>query len=180
MGKQENYRSFQRDTTDKILDDRPRPDSFPPASLLYDGFGYFKDVFSRQGDVCPLDTKRRGLETAVDSFAEKMTALYDKEADKREEDLRASNKILSFRGGGSNKLMWTSIDTGRSDTHYDRSQDAASCVIQFKNEFVDITSMPMIELTGYAAHSHKEAMGRHREVFRSWRVPCLGLLSSVS
>ena len=180
MGKQENYRSFQRDTTDKILDDCPRPDSFPPASLLYDGFGYFKDVFSRQGDVCPLDTKRRGLEMAVDSFAEKMTALYDNEADKREEDLRALNKILSFRGGGSNKLMWTSIDTGRSDTHYDRSHDAASCVIQFKNEFVDITSMPKIELTGYAAHSHKEAMGRHREVFRSWRVPCLGLLSSVS
>ena len=89
--------------------------------------------------------------------------------------LRALNRILFLRGGGSNKLMWASIDTGRSEAHYDGSHDAASCVIQFKNELVDITSMPMIELAGCAAHSHKEAMGRHREVFRSWRVPCLGL-----
>ena len=69
--------------------------------------------------------------------------------------------------------MWTSID--RSEAHYDRSHDAASCAIQFKNELIGITSMPMIELAGYAAHSHKGAMERHREVFSSWRVPCLGL-----
>ena len=110
---------------------------------------------------------------AVDSFAEKMTGYYDQEADRREEGLRALNKILSLRGG--NKLMAGSIGTCRSDGHYDGPHEAASCVVEFRNELVDISSMAMVELTAYAAHSHMQAMEHSREVFSSWRVPCLGL-----
>ncbi|KAI0252130.1 hypothetical protein BJV78DRAFT_1352562 [Lactifluus subvellereus] len=171
MGKLDNYRSLQK----KILYDRPGPDSLPPISLLYVGFGYFMDVFRRREDIHDLGMKRQGLEMAVDSFAEKMANIYDNEADRREEGLRALNKILSLRGGGVNKPMAASIGTCRSGGHYDGPHEAASCVIVFKNELVDISAMPMVELTTYAAHSHKQAMERSREVFSGWRVPCLGL-----
>jgi RIO1 family len=175
MGKLANYRSLQRIPTQKILDDRPRPDSVPPVSLLYDGFGYFMDIFSRRGEICDLDTKRQDLETAVDSFAEKMTYVYNNEANRREEGLWALNNILSLRSGGGNKLMAASIDTCRTDGHYDGPHEATACIVEFKNELVDIGSMPIIELTSYVAHSHKQAMERFREVFSGWRVPCLGL-----
>ncbi|KAI0255225.1 hypothetical protein BJV78DRAFT_752809 [Lactifluus subvellereus] len=85
MGKLDYYKALQQIPTQKILDDRPDPDSFSLVSLLYDGFGYFMDVFDRWGDICDLGTKQQGLEIAVDSFAKKMTDLYDKEADRREE-----------------------------------------------------------------------------------------------
>ena len=66
MGKLDNYGFLQQSLTQKSLDDCPAP-----VSLLYDGFGYFMDVFSRRGDICDLDTKRQDLEMAVDSFAER-------------------------------------------------------------------------------------------------------------
>ncbi|KAI0251160.1 hypothetical protein BJV78DRAFT_1154573 [Lactifluus subvellereus] len=116
--------SLQLQPTPKILDDRPGPDSAPPVSLLYDGFGYFIDAFSRRGNICNLETKRQDLEMAVDSFAEKMTDCYNKEADRMEDGLRA---LIPYRA------------------HY------------------------------LHRPSHKQAMERFREVFSSWRVPCLGL-----
>jgi hypothetical protein len=85
MGKLDNYRSLQQKPTQKILDDRPATDSFPPVSLLYDGFGYFMDVFSRRGDIYDLDTKRQDLEMVVDFFAEKRTDIHSKEVYRREE-----------------------------------------------------------------------------------------------
>jgi len=175
MGKLENYRALQRIPSQRILDDRPAPDSIPPVALLYDGFGSFMDVFGRQGDICHLDGKRRNLEMAVDSFAEKMADIYDdEEADRMEEGLRALNQILSLRCSG-NKLMATSIGTVRSEGHYNGPHDAASCVVEFNDEIVDIGSIPTVKLVGYAAHSHRHAMELHPEVFRCWRVPCLGL-----
>ncbi|KAI9453758.1 hypothetical protein F5148DRAFT_1232032 [Russula earlei] len=39
----------------------------------------------------------------------------------------------------------------------------------------DVRSITMVELAGFAAHSQKIAMERHRNVFLGWRVPCLGL-----
>ncbi|KAI0248667.1 hypothetical protein BJV78DRAFT_1130931 [Lactifluus subvellereus] len=175
IGKPGKYKSLQGQQSQKILDDRPVPDSVPPASLLYGGFGHFMDIFSRRGDICDLDTKRQDLEMAVNSFADTMSDFYNKEADRREEGLRALNKILSLRGDGDNKLMATSIGTVHWDGHYDGPHEAASCIVVFKNELVDISSMPMVELTAYAARSHKQAMERSEELFRSWRVPCLGL-----
>lgn len=173
MGKLENYRALQRIPSQRILDDRPAPDSIPPVALLYGGFGSFVDAFGRRGDICHLDGKRRNLEMAVDSFAEKMADIYDDEAHRMEEGLRALNQILSLRSG--NKLMAAPIGTVRSGGHYNGPHDAASCVVEFNDELVDISSIPTVKLVGYVAHSHRHAMELHPEIFRCWRVPCLGL-----
>jgi hypothetical protein len=67
--------------------------------------------------------------------------------------------------------MPASVGTVHSNGHYDGPHKAASCVVVFKNELVDISSMPMVELTGYVAHSHGQAMESFKEVFNGWRVP---------
>ncbi|KAI9507750.1 hypothetical protein F5148DRAFT_75512 [Russula earlei] len=178
-----DYMSLQQIPSEKILDNRPTPDLVPPVSLLYDGFGHFTDTFRRG----KLDTLERDLELAVQSFAEKMTDFYRDEADRREEGVYALNEIFSLRGGGYNERLADGNATisvlddtivpvpDRPYGYYDGPHGAASCVVVFKNEFIDFTEVPYVELTAYVAQSHAQAIERHREVFNGWRVPCLGL-----
>jgi hypothetical protein len=173
MGELDEYRSLQQDPATKILDDRPVEDSIPPASLLYDGFGHFMDIFRHREDVCDLCTKRRELEFAVDDFAEQMTVIHD-EDDKRRECLHALNEILSLHRGS--KLTVADINCGaHSDGYYDGPHDAVSCVVVFKSELVNVNSIPVVELTGHVAHSHAQSMKHFKELYSGWRVPCLGL-----
>ena len=160
---------LQGNSEQRIWDDRPEPDPVPPISLLYEGFGHFLDTFSRR-DVYWLQ-----LETAVDSFAVAMTKFYSDESRRRSAGLETLNKIFSFRD--RQPLMAAAIGNVRTDGHYNGPHGAASCIVKFKNELVDIHSIPVVELTSYAAHSHAEAMGSPigRALFQGWRVPCLGL-----
>jgi hypothetical protein len=175
MGKLQEYKSLQQDRDGRILDDRPVPDSVPPASLLYDGFGHFMDIFRHREDVYDLSPKRRNLELAVDNFAELMTVFYNNGDVRKMKGLFALNENLSLNG--RNKLAAASIDSTpiHSDGHYNGSHDAVSCIVEFKNELVDISSMPLVELTGYVAHSHAQSMARHEDLYMGWRVPCLGM-----
>lgn len=155
------------------MDDRPEPDSVPPASLLYDGFGHFMDIFRRREDV--LTQEQRNLELAVDNFAELMSGFFDNDDERNMNGLLALNKILSLNS--HNKLAAASIDSTpiHSDGHYNGPHDAVSYIVEFKNELVDISSMPLVELIGYVAHSHAQSMRRHEELYMGWRVPCLGM-----
>jgi hypothetical protein len=155
------------------LDDRPEPDSVPPASLLYDGFGHFMDIFRRREDV--LTPERRDLESAVDNFADLMSSFFDNEDKRKMTGLDALNEILSLNG--HNKLAAASIDSTpiHSDGHYNGPHDAVSYIVKFINELVDISSMPLIELIGYVAHSHAQSMKSHEELYVGWRVPSLGM-----
>lgn len=175
MGKLIEYKSLQRDPACRILDDRPVQDLVPPASLLYDGFGHFLDMFRRREDVHDLTPKRRDLEIAVDSFAEVMTLFYQREDDRKIEGLRALNAILSL--GSHNRLSASSVDSTRiqSDGHYNGPHGAISCIVEIKNELVDISSIPLVELINHVAHSHAQAMKRHQALYLGWRVPCLGI-----
>jgi hypothetical protein len=51
LAKSSKYESLQRTPREKILDDRPRNDDIPPASLLYEGFGEFLDIVAGRADV---------------------------------------------------------------------------------------------------------------------------------
>jgi len=66
------YRELQGDLTQKILDDRPDEDGFPPISLLFAGFGEFSDALNRREDEIKLGAKRQELELRVDDFADEM------------------------------------------------------------------------------------------------------------
>ena len=65
---------MQKDPKEKILDDRPREDDdIPPASLLYDGFGQFLDIFAGDANVESFsDVKASELQFAIDEFAQLM------------------------------------------------------------------------------------------------------------
>ena len=65
------------------MDDCPESNSVLPASLLYDGFGHFNDIFNRRGGECYFDAGRQHLESAVDEFAERMTEIYTDELGRR-------------------------------------------------------------------------------------------------
>ena len=73
--------------------------------------------------------------------------------------------------------MAAEIGTSRTDGHYNGPHGAASCIFEFENGLVDITSIPVVELSSYAVHSHAKAMGRpnERASFQGWRVPSLGM-----
>jgi len=168
-----SYLRLQEDPSQRIWDDRPCPDPCLPISLLFAGFGEFLDAVNRREDEFHLDAKRRELERDVDSFAEEMTKFYQEERDRRTAGLRALNKILSSRG--PDRLMVAAIGSVNSDGHCDGPLEVSSCVVEFKNELCDITSMPMVELIGYVAHSHRQAILGNPYRFQGRRVPRLGL-----
>jgi hypothetical protein len=175
MGEMIEYKSLQLDPAVRILDDRPSQDLVPPASLLYDGFGHFLDISRHREDSHDLTPKRRNLELAVDSFAEEMTSFYETEDERKMAGVRALNAILSLEG--HDRLSPSSIDSSRmhSDGHYNGPHDAISCIVEIKNELIDISSIPLVELTSFVAHSHAQAMERHQALYLGWRVPCLGI-----
>ncbi|KAH9007237.1 hypothetical protein EDB86DRAFT_68464 [Lactarius hatsudake] len=162
------YKSLQGDSNQRILDDRPEADQVPPASLLYHGFGHFMDSFTHKG--IRVDEERRDLETSVDDFAVKMTAFYRNDELRRRTGLDALGAILG------RELTAAAIGGVYSDGHYCGPHKAVTCVVEFKNELVDISSMPMIELTGYVARSHKQSLDyQSGPLFNGWNVPSLGL-----
>jgi hypothetical protein len=73
------YESLQRDPSERILDDRSEQDWVPPASLLYEGFGSFLDIFRRRGGDYELTPERRDLEVAVNTFADAMASFFKSE-----------------------------------------------------------------------------------------------------
>jgi hypothetical protein len=174
MGKMVEYKSLQQDLAVRILDDRPVQDMVPPASLLYDGFGHFLDIFRRREDLHDLTPKQRKLESAVDSFAEEMTTFHQTEDERKTAGVRALNVILSLES--HNRLSPASVDSSCiSNGHYNGPHDAISCIVEIKNELVDISSIPLVELTSFVAHSHAQAMKCHQALYLGWRVPCLGI-----
>jgi len=173
LSKLHSYLRLQENSSQRIWDDRPCPDPCLPISLLFAGFGEFLDAANRLEDEFHLDAKRRKLRSDVDFFAEEMTKFYEEERDRRKAGLSALNKILSYRG--PNRLMAAAIGSVNSDGHYDGPLGVSSCVVGFKKELCDITSMPMVELIGYVAHSYRQAILDSSNVFQGRRVPCLGL-----
>ncbi|KAH9007210.1 hypothetical protein EDB86DRAFT_3069881 [Lactarius hatsudake] len=153
---------------EKILDDRPEADRIPPASLLYHGFGHFMDSFTHKG--IRVDEVQHNLERQVDDFAVKMTAFY------RNEELRTRTGLDALGDILGRELTVAANGGVCTSGHHCGPHKAVTCVVKFKNELVDISSMPMIELTGYVARSHKESLDyQSGPLLKGWNVPSLGL-----
>ncbi|KAI9449640.1 hypothetical protein BJY52DRAFT_1192413 [Lactarius psammicola] len=170
MGWPSTYKPLQKESGQRmILDDRPTADPLPPASLLYHGFGRFMDDSSPHKGI-RMDEKRRDLERHVYHFAREMAGFHEDERARRENGLDDLKKILGV------EITPASIGAGvRTDCHYLGPHDAAIFVVEFKNEPADNKSMPMVELTGHVAHSHKQSFDKFEGLFKGWNVPCLGL-----
>ena len=90
---------MQKDPKEKILDDRPREDDdIPPASLLYDGFGQFLDIFAGDANVESFsDVKASELQFAIDEFTQLMCGFFETEDKRKETGLVPLNKIFAAR-----------------------------------------------------------------------------------
>ncbi|KAF8958694.1 hypothetical protein BDZ97DRAFT_1840869 [Flammula alnicola] len=178
MAQPSNYESNQKVPSEKILDDRPKPDAdIAPIPLLYDGFGQFLDIFDGGTDVPGLsEVNVSELQNAVDEFAQKMCCFYDNEDGRRTVALPALDCIFSARTGTTiPSLHAAAIGSIRTDGHNVAEHGGGALVAKFKNRSAGNNAIPEVELTGYAARLHATGMEDHQDLFERWRVPSLGL-----
>lgn len=172
MGKPSAYKSLQKQSSQRIWDDRPEADTIPPLSLLYRGFGHFMDHSGLEphSTIC-VDSKRRDLERNIDHFATEMSKFYENEAERMVKGLDMINAILG------RTLMAASVGSRQfhTDGHYLGPHNAATCVVEFKNEVAEISSIAMVELTAYIGQLHKQSLERHGDSLMGWNLPCLGM-----
>ncbi|KAI6006859.1 hypothetical protein EDD15DRAFT_2514757 [Pisolithus albus] len=173
----EVFESLQKDLSEKILDDRPKPDpDVAPTPLLYEGFGHFLDIMDGRLDVPGLaDIDTTKLLSKVDEFASKMNKDYPNEDFRREAVLPYLNRIFKARRGIEiPPLHAPAIGSVRSGVHNDAPHGTGTMVVVFRNSLAGIDAIPEVELTGYVAHLNVK--GIHRKLYLGWRVPCLGLI----
>ena len=157
------------------MDDRPTPDlSIPPIPLLYHGFGHFLDIMDGRDDVPGLvDVKAAELRTAVGRLATKMTELTETEEDRREQGLVCLREIFTARQGVEiPQISSSAIGSISSDGHNIRKDGTSSIVVVFEKLQTGTPTLPQVEVAGYFAHLNARL---NPEVYRQWRVPCLGM-----
>ena len=184
ISKPETYRAIQKESQQRILDDRPRTDGFvPPISLLYDGFGVFDDILHERGQV-PGESSILEVElwNEVNTFANKMAEFYGAEAERQGVVLRHLERIFRARTdpdavGGS--ISASKIGSRRiiSDGHLKGAHGAIVFCVECKNELSGISCEPSAELVSYVASSFNEELNReHQTLFCGWRAPALGMI----
>lgn len=167
-----NYESLQDDLHEKILDDRPVADRFiPPVSLLYPGFGHFRDIIDGRRDVPKLtDVEETELWSAVDRLA---TELLEPDKDQREIGLVYLRRIFAARQGVEIPLISPgSIGSSWSDGYNIAEDGTSSIIVVFRNSHTGPFTHPQVEAAGYFAHLNAKL---NPELYRRWRVPCLAV-----
>ncbi|EJC99037.1 uncharacterized protein FOMMEDRAFT_161252 [Fomitiporia mediterranea MF3/22] len=104
-----------QETDQRILDDRPCPDTdVPPIALLYAGFGRFIDIYQGDKEAPTLSREDAAcFETAVDEFADEMTCFYDHENLRRDAAIPILNRILPTFAGPT--LGWRHSGRARNN-----------------------------------------------------------------
>ena len=167
-----NYAAAQKNSRERILDDRPEQDRFiAPIDLLYQPFGYFDDA--RRGVKIPGEEaiKNRELWRTVDTLAGDMLEFFKdekKRTSKFVEHLIDIFKIPIAAGvvGGTNFI---------SDGHCSGVHKAMVFCVQCKNEATSGNCDPVAQLVAHIAVSFNYSTRKHKELFKRWRVPALGM-----
>ncbi|KAG2015221.1 protein kinase subdomain-containing protein PKL/ccin9 [Coprinopsis cinerea AmutBmut pab1-1] len=175
------YESLQRQSTQRIFDDRPEPDSeIPPLALLYQGFGMFMDDFLKRIHVknflstVPDFVDVKDFMGAVDQFAHAMSRFYKDEAERRDVGLYHLNAIMTSTGVDHPPRLYAAfIGKVISDGHAVTEDGFPIHVVQFKNEMVGVTSHAGTEAVGYVARLHNTVREERPTVLQPWRVPCI-------
>lgn len=171
----QTYVQLQRDSRERILDDRPEPDhQIPPIPLLYSGFGHFLDIMDGRNDVPGLaNIKVAELQMAVDALAKDMTRFFEQELQRREKGLEHLRAIFSARRGTTiPRISAGAIGSAISDGHSVANNGTSAIVVEFKNSPAEISALPQVQVVGHVAHLD---VALEKEAYLQWRVPCLGL-----
>ncbi|KAI6026765.1 hypothetical protein BKA83DRAFT_4247507 [Pisolithus microcarpus] len=162
-GKPDVYQSLQKDPSQKIFDDHPKPDpNVAPAALLYEGFGHFLDIMDGRPGVpglADIDTTKLFSEVDESPVLPYLNRIFKARRDIRIPSLHAS-----------------AIGSVIIDGHNDAAHGAGTTVVKFKNRITGISAIPEVELTGYVARLNLRGMEVHRKLHLGWRVPYLGLI----
>ncbi|KAK2463915.1 hypothetical protein APHAL10511_004087 [Amanita phalloides] len=180
-GRSATYERIQEDPSEKILDDRPQPDTdIPPISVIYEGYGHFLDIMDACDNVpglANIDVQK--LQLAVDDLANSMTKYFSHEDVQRDSALPHLNCIFSAcTGTPIPELRASMIGSTRMDGHNIVIHGGATMVVEFKNWTTGNSSLPEIEMLCYVAHQlASEKMGNevHKNLYIGWRVPGIGL-----
>ncbi|KAF8318057.1 uncharacterized protein EI90DRAFT_3293412 [Cantharellus anzutake] len=166
---------IQRDTEQRILDDCPGKDKLmAPISLLYQPFGYFRDI--RCGLEVPgeKDFPEDKLKEDVNALANEMTKFFNKEDQRRSKFMRCLEPILKVP---PNSIKASMLPSSRkiSDGHLDGEHGAMVICIECKNELSSASCEPNPQLASYIATSFAKQAEDQPELFQRWRVPALGV-----
>ena len=173
----ENYRSIQDNEEERIRDDRPHKDKLiAPISLLYQPFGYFRDV--RYGVEVPGEERihEGEFKEKVDALANQMSRLYDNEEKRRVPFIRHLERIFGLSPGSINSSKIPGSQK-ISDGHLNGAHGAMVICVECKNELSSASCEPVPRLTSYIATSFacQAEDEDYKELFRRWRVPALGV-----
>ena len=174
--KPEVYEPLQLEPSEKIYDDRPKPDpDIPSIVLLYEGFGHFLDITDGREDVPGLaGINVKSLRSKVDTFASKMNEYYGDENMRRDAVLPCVTDIFSARRGIQiPEIHAESMGSVRTDGHNTATHGAGTMVVEFRNKIAGINAIPQVELACYVARLNSTKVDE--QLYLGWRIPCLGL-----
>jgi hypothetical protein len=84
-----------------------------------------------------VNSEQRDLEGNIDHFAAEMAKLYNND------DARAAKGLPALEAILGRKLVAASIGSAYSGGHYLGPHNPATCIVEFKNETVDINAIPV-------------------------------------
>jgi len=165
----ENYEKFQEDAEMRI----PGGPPIAPTPLLFQPFGYFRDILRGvdvpgQGDI--NDVK---LWQEVDELVDKMIGSHKSEEDRRSKFIAGLEGIFGITPRATNI---SNVLGGKwvSDGHVDEPRRTMVFCMVCKNELFT-TCEPTAQLVTYIASPPESRGDQHPELFKRWRVPVLGV-----
>jgi len=176
VAKLENYKKLQEEPETRILDDRPNRDKLiAPTPLLFQPFGYFRDI--RRGVGVPGEGEIHDgkLRRKVDELADEMAWFHKSGEDRRLKFLAGLEDIFGIAPGTINSSLIRGTEY-LSDGHLNGDHGAMVFCLECKNEISAAPCEPATRLVAYISASLRSRAKPHTELFSRWRVPVLGVI----
>ncbi|KAJ7252704.1 hypothetical protein B0H12DRAFT_1233802 [Mycena haematopus] len=175
-----NPEIYQEMPMERVLNDRPESGtSIAPAALLYAPFGKFIDIYNAVSTSGVESVKEDVLRRNVERLAREGRKYYENEARKRSAMLPILNEIFAAHTDSAQwpQVLQFSIGSipGVATDRHRGPLDAASIIVDFKNELMKISSEAEYEAVAYATQSHAKATEKHGDLYNAYRVPTLCL-----
>ncbi len=170
MEKTSRYRSFQKDSSRKILDSRTALDEdFPPLELLYSAFGKFLDRVKKGPEGITNKSRMAKVKPLVDEFAKHIGDSFPAEDEMSQKSENILFDILGMALDStyeSFEALNMKVRTGR---HLLGPKGVPMVIVEHKNELAGAEP----QLASYFRRLVNDA---NPDIFLGWQLPALGIL----
>jgi len=147
---------------------------WPPIPLLFQPFGYFRDIrcgveVPGEGDTC--EDELRGK---ADALPDVMSLFHRSEEVRRPKFLEHLGGIFGVPSGPIDPVK-TPGDQTIPDGHVNGTHGAMVFCMKCKSKLSVPPYEPTAQLVSYITTSLKSRVNHHPELFQRWRVPVLGV-----